>query len=740
MTFTEDALAGAAAPTGAPRLLPTAIAYLSPEFGLDQSLPLYSGGLGILAGDHLKAAADLGLPVIGVGLLYREGYFRQVLDAEGHQSEVHDLLDPIAAGLEIALAPDGAPAQIAIDLPDGRLHARIWLARHGGVRLYLLDTDLPANTEAGRAVTDRLYGGDIEHRIRQEILLGVGGVRALAALGIDAEVFHSNEGHAGFMGIERIRVLVEEAGLEPAAAIEAVRAGTVFTTHTPVPAGIDRFPNELVERYFGTGSLRTGIDLATLLEIGADPDEAGVFNMAAMGIRLAGRVNGVSRLHGDVSRLLFQRLWRGLAVEEVPIGYITNGVHAPTWVGPAVAAVLERHVGPRWASDAQGWGNVRGIDDAELWAARNAQRRTLVEAVRVRLAARGLPHAAAALDPEALTIGFARRVPTYKRLTLMLRERDRLVRLLTDADRPVQLVVAGKAHPRDEGGKRLLAEFGAFAASPEVRGRVVLLSDYDMTLGALLTQGCDAWLNTPLRPYEACGTSGMKSALNAGLNVSILDGWWDELHDGLNGWAIPSSERADLSLEDREAAEATALLALLEDDVVPAFYQREGAVPRRWLGQARGALATIGPRVLATRMVNDYLDGLYLPAAADARRLGANGHAGARTLGAYVGRVRAAWDGVHVVAVERRDASRVHATVALGTLAPGEVRVEAIISEGGRRRPAGVLHPVEADADGRAVFVGALQIAPEAGALGVRVIPHHPDLADGLGLGLVRSS
>jgi starch phosphorylase len=592
-------------PTGA---TPGVVAYLSPEFALDQALPIYSGGLGVLAGDHLKTAGDLDLPLVGVGLLYRGGYFRQELDAVGTQVEHAAGFDPVAAGLELT------DARIAIRLPGALLHARVWRARTGPVSLYLLDSDVPENAQAERDVTDVLYGGDNEHRLRQEILLGIGGVKALAALGIEPAVFHSNEGHAGFMGLERVRMLVEDHGQTRAAALAAVRAAAVFTTHTPVPAGIDRFPVRLIRRYFGRDGVPTGLPLTRLLALGADPAAPRVFDMAALGIRLADRVNGVSRLHGDVSRELFARYWAATAVEDVPIGHITNGVHPQTWVGAPMQRLLADALGERWATAPGPWSAVRAVAPATLWRARGEQRAAMLAAIAGRVAG----GRTVSLDPEALTIGFARRVPTYKRLTMMLHERERLTALLNRSDRPVQLVVAGKAHPRDMDGKRLLAAFGAFAASPEVAGRVVLLSDYDMALGAALTQGADVWLNTPLRPHEACGTSGMKSALNGGLNLSILDGWWDELYDGDNGWAIPSADDA-LEPDARDAWEADALLTLLEDEVVPAFYDRAGGVPGRWLGRVSCSLESIGPRVLGARMLRDYVTDLYEPAAAAGR-------------------------------------------------------------------------------------------------------------------------
>ena len=604
---------------------PGTIAYFSPEFGLSEALPQYSGGLGILAGDHLKAASDLGVSIVGIGLFYRNGYFRQLLTAGGAQEEEFVDLDPALLPLAPVRAADGTRVQIAIPLPGATLHAAIWRVDVGRVPLLLLDTDVPDNAPAERAVTDRLYGGDSEHRLRQEILLGMGGVKALAACGVEADLFHTNEGHAGFLGIERARELVED-GSDADHALRVVRGRTVFTTHTPVPAGIDRFSHDLMRRYFGPGGVPTGLPLEGLLALGAeaggDPD---VFNMAALGIRMAARVNGVSRLHGGVARAMFAPLWPGLPVEDVPITHVTNGVHAETWVGPEFGALYRARLGAGYGAKATGWERLAEVSDGELFEARADARLRLVDEVRRRLAAQavargddpgGRAWAASALDPQALTLGFARRVPTYKRLTLLLRERERLTRILTSAERPVQLLVAGKAHPHDGDGKRLIEEFGAFAAGHDVRHRVIMLADYDMALARVLVSGVDVWLNTPLRPLEACGTSGMKAALNGVLNLSILDGWWDECFDPAFGWAIPSAEEEGIEAGERDAREAVSILDLIEHELAPRFYERGEGLPRAWLGMIRSTVSTLAPQLLATRMLRDYVEQIYLPTAA----------------------------------------------------------------------------------------------------------------------------
>ncbi|MFD0802208.1 alpha-glucan family phosphorylase, partial [Streptomonospora algeriensis] len=686
---------------------PAAVAYFSAEYGLTAALPQYSGGLGILAGDHLKSASDLGVPVIGVGLLYQHGYFSQALSPEGWQLEDYPEIDPRGLPLSQLRDEDGAPLGIGLNLPGGRrLSARVWVARAGRVPLLLLDAaheDSPADL---RGVTDRLYGGGKEHRLRQELLLGVGGVRAVRAYcrvtGHPApEVFHMNEGHAGFLGVERVRELVDR-GLSFPEAAEAARAGTVFTTHTPVDAGIDRFDRDLVRHHFAAGdSVTPGLATEDVLRLGAEDFSGGdpeVFNMAVMGMRLAQRVNGVSRLHGAVSREMFRGLWPGFDTAEVPITAVTNGVHARTWVAEE-AQELARRVVPDAGefTSAEGWRKVTGASEAELWQMRRTLRERLIADVRERLRASWLRRGASeaelgwvddVLDPEALTIGFARRVPSYKRLTLMLRDRERLASMLLDPDRPLQIVVAGKAHPADEGGKRLIQEIVRFCDDPRVRHRIVFLPDYDMALARSLVQGCDVWLNNPLRPLEACGTSGMKSALNGGLNLSVRDGWWEEWHDGSNGWAVPTADGVE-DPDRRDAIEAAALYDLIEQQVVPLFYDFDDrGLPKRWLEMVKHTLVSLGPKVLATRMVRDYVARLYQGAADSSRALAAGDMRGARELAAWKQRVREAWPGVRVEHVEMTGSEgppliggelKVRASVALGDLSPEEVRVEVVV-------------------------------------------------------------
>ncbi|GAA3002831.1 glycosyltransferase family 1 protein [Streptomyces drozdowiczii] len=746
--------------------LPAAIAYFSPEFGVTAALPQYSGGLGILAGDHLKAASDLGVPLVGVGLLYRHGYFRQSLSRDGWQQEHYPVLDPNELPLTLMREADGTPSQVVLALPGGRsLHAQIWQAHVGRVPLLMLDSDVEENLPGEREVTDRLYGGGSEHRLLQEMLLGIGGVRAVRAYcrltGHPApEVFHTNEGHAGFLGLERIRELAT-TGLDFDSAVESVRAGTVFTTHTPVPAGIDRFDRELVARHFGEDGELTGVPAERVLELGTETypgGDPGVFNMAVMGLRLAQRANGVSTLHGAVSREMFAGLWPGFDAPEVPITSVTNGVHAPTWVAPEVYRLRAES-----GSTPGRWDSVADIPARRLWELRRTLREQLVGEVRERLHAswrhRGAQPAElgwieGVLDPDVLTIGFARRVPSYKRLTLMLRDRDRLRGLLLHPERPVQIVVAGKAHPADDGGKRLVQELVRFADDARVRHRIVFLPDYGMAMAQKLYPGCDVWLNNPLRPLEACGTSGMKAALNGCLNLSVLDGWWDEWFEPDFGWAIPTAEGGALDEDRRDDLEANALYELIEDRVAPHFYERgDEGLPGRWIEMVRRTMGTLGPKVLADRMVTEYVERLYAPAALAQRSMDA---AQARELAGWKSKVRAAWPRVavdHVEAVtptasgttaELGSTLALRVRISLGALAPDDVEVQAVagrvdssdaISEAQvfPLKPAG-----GQDLEGHWLYEGPLAL-DRTGPYGytVRVLPAHRLLGSGAELGLV---
>ncbi len=755
--------------------LPSGIGYFSMEFGVAEVLPIYSGGLGILAGDHLKAASDLGLPLIGVGLNYRSGYFRQSLTADGWQHENYPSLDPQGLPLRLLSDTTGTPVVIELPMPESRtLRARVWIAQVGRIPLLLLDSDIPENDHDMRHVTDRLYGGDQEHRIRQELLAGIGGVRAIRAFtAIEGhpvpDVFHMNEGHAGFLGLERIREFMTADNLDFDTALTIVRASTVFTTHTPVPAGIDRFPVELVERYFGDdgdSGLLPGVPLGRVLGFGSE-DDPEKFNMAHMGLRLAQRANGVSQLHGRVSREMFDELWAGFDATEVPIGSITNGVHGPTWAAREWMQLGQELAGSTEAMrEPSVWQRLQEVHPGHIWWIRSQLRARLVDDVRRRLhrawLERGaidaeLGWTATAFDPDVLTVGFARRVPTYKRLTLMLRDPEQLEALLLDEERPIQLIVAGKSHPADDAGKGLIQQIVKFADRPEVRHRIAFLPDYDISMARLLYWGCDVWLNNPLRPLEACGTSGMKSALNGGLNLSILDGWWDEWFDGDNGWAIPTAD--GLADENRrDDLEAAALYQLLRESVAPKFYDRDNdGVPTRWVEMVRHTLQSLGPKVLASRMVRDYTEQYYVPAAASLRRTLADADGlpfgRARELSAYVQRVREAWPEVEVTDVdstglpdtpELGSKLTLTAAVALAGLRPDEVVVQAVL---GRVDSADALQdPVYLDMahvgsgeGGTELFSVTLPL-PLSGSVGytVRVLPHNDLLAGDAELGLVK--
>jgi starch phosphorylase len=744
--------------------VPASIGYFSPEFGIAAVLPQYSGGLGILAGDHLKAASDLGVPIIGVGLLYRAGYFTQSLSRDGWQLERYPSIDPHGLPLVLVSEPDGTPLKIKVGLPAGRtLFAHVWKAQVGRVPLLLLDSDRAETAAAAGLVTDRLYGGAADHRLVQEMLLGVGGVRALRAYcrltGAPApEVFHTNEGHAGFLGIERIRELVAD-GLTFDEALQAVRAGTVFTTHTPVPAGIDRFTRELVTSYFDGPNATAGVPVDRILELGAESDPA-LFNMAHMGLRLAQRANGVSKLHGAVSREMFGSLWPGFDPNEVPIASVTNGVHAPTWMAREILDLAEREAGLEQLAEGAGWETVDKVPDEEIWAIRRLLRERLVDEVRRRLRTsalqRGMTEAEltwvdGVFDADVLTVGFARRVPSYKRLTLMLSDPERLRGLLLHPERPMQIVIAGKSHPADDSGKTLIQQLVRFADDAAVRHRIVFLPDYDIGMAHYLYWGCDVWLNNPLRPLEACGTSGMKSALNGGLNLSIRDGWWDEMYDGENGWAIPSAAGVT-DPHRRDELEAAAFYKLVETQVAPRFYARDtGGVPTRWVEMVRHTLKSLGPQVVATRMIRDYVRQLYAPAAHSAVRLQEHTYAQAKALAAWRSRVLAAWPGVRVQHVESSgvgDTPELGATLSLRAevdlagLAPSDVDVQAAY---GRVDDTNKLHEVRTasmtcvgNGDGLHRYEGTVPLE-RTGAFGytVRVLPHHELLASPAELGVV---
>ncbi|MCB9730243.1 MAG: alpha-glucan family phosphorylase [Deltaproteobacteria bacterium] len=675
------------------------VAYFCAEFGVSEALPIYSGGLGVLAGDHIKSASEMGVPLVGVGLLYQQGYFHQYLNEDGWQQEAPYDNDFALLPVTRARTSDDRPASVEVSIEGRSVHVRVWEAQVGRVRLLLLDTNSPRNAAADREITSQLYGGGTELRFRQEIVLGIGGVRALRALGLAPTIFHMNEGHSAFMALERIRELVAD-GMDFDTARELCAVSNVFTTHTPVPAGFDIFTVEQLAELLPDLHDQLGVTRQRLLSLGAHEGDHALlrgFNMAYLALRSAGSVNAVSSLHAEVSRGMWRPLWPGLEPSEVPIIGITNGIHTRTWVGPEMSRLLDHHLGPAWSSDTHEphvWQGVTQIPDAELWRAHEQGRERLVSFVRDRvgaqLTARGRSRAEVdaareIFDPRALTIGFARRFATYKRANLLLRQPERLRALLASTDRPIQFVFAGKAHPQDEPGKQLIKEIVHFARDPAVRRRIVFLEEYDMGVARKLVQGVDVWLNNPRRPKEASGTSGMKVVPNGGLNLSVLDGWWAEAYDSRVGWAIGAGESYEDDVDRGDAIEADLLMDLLEHQVLTEFYDRgPGEPPRRWVARMKASMSALSPRFSTSRMVQEYAERLYLPGHRNALEMEADDGAEARGLAERVRRLEAGWAavGVEEVLVEgprdlpMGDSLLVRADVRLGGLPAEDVVVE----------------------------------------------------------------
>jgi len=741
-------------------------AYFSAEFGLHESVPIYSGGLGLLAGDHLKSASDLGIPLSGVGLMYREGYFRQYLNVDGWQQERYPENDFFNLPLIPETRPDGSPLLIGVPFPGREVFVRVWRIQVGRIPLYLLDTNIPQNNADDRTITARLYGGDHEMRVRQEMILGIGGLRALIALGKTPTVCHMNEGHSAFCGLERIRLMMEEARLDFAAAREAVAAGAVFTTHTPVPAGNDIFAPQLIEHYFGEMIGRLKIDKQAFLGLGRQnpQDQNEPFCMTVLAIRLANVTNGVSKLHGSVSRKMWKSIWPELPDAEIPITSITNGIHTPSWVSADVLQLYERYLGVSWMerpADHAIWRRADSIPDAELWRTHERRRERLVAFARRRLKNqlknRGAPPAEVAradevLDPDALTIGFARRFATYKRGTLIFRNIERLTAILNNKDRPVQIIFAGKAHPRDHGGKELIAEILHTARRPEFRRRIVFLEDYDINTARMLVQGVDVWLNNPRRPLEASGTSGMKVCSNGGLNLSILDGWWVEAYAQDNGWAIGAGEEyTDLTYQDD--VESRAIYDLLEQEIVPLFWTRTSdGLPRGWLKMMKRSISSICPYFNTNRMVQEYVEKCYWPSAQRFAMLSADGLKKAAELAQWRRRLAQAWSAVRVEAVRAQGTDpmtvggllEVNARVHLGGLSPDDVEVQlfhGVVDSFGdipNPRTVPMSHNGRPEGGGPWAFHGTIPCR-SSGQHGyaVRVLPKHADLGNPFEPGLL---
>ena len=737
-----------------PEAMAVRIAYFSAEFGLTECIPNYAGGLGILAGDHLKSASDLGLPLVGVGLLYQGGYFHQYLNADGWQQETYPINDFHNLPIQPMEEQPGKPLKVHIEFPGRMLAAQVWKVQVGRVPLYLLDTNVPENQSGDRNVTGALYGGDRELRIQQEIVLGIGGMRALRALGIQPTVCHMNEGHSAFLGPERTRMMMEELGCSYHEARQVTAAGSVFTTHTPVAAGFDRFDPGLVDKYLREYARSLGLNMEQFLAYGREtPGNPGEpLNMAYMAARHSSYTNGVAKLHGLVTRKMAQPMWAGYPEDEVPIGSVTNGIHTRSWISMEMSALFNRYLGPQWGekpADTALWQRVDRIPDQELWRVHQIRRERLVHYARTRLisqvkqrggTAADVTLAGGVLAPDVLTIGFARRFATYKRATLLLRDMDRLKRILNHATRPVQILLAGKAHPHDTEGKELIRQIIRFAQDSQVRRSVVFLEDYDISVARYLVQGADVWLNAPRRPNEASGTSGMKLLANGGLNLSILDGWWDEAYDPEVGWAIGKGEEYD-NPEHQDLVESEALYHLLEKDVVPLFYDRDSlGIPRGWLAKMKASMRRLTPVFSTNRMVAEYAERFYLPAACRLVRL-AGDKARVRSLMDWRKRLRVHGDEVKVVHVDVDGGSReflvgsrvkVSARVRLGGVATGDVRVQAYfgaITADGQIGKGSHVDLAQVRSDGAdQIYEGQVECA-QSGSCGfaVRVVPFHED-------------
>jgi len=740
--------------TGAGSAIKNPVAYFSAEFGFHESIPNYSGGLGILAGDHCKSASDLDLNFVAIGLLYRHGYFKQQIDKEGVQEAVN--LNQNFHDLPIREVRRGdANLLISVRTLDREVFAKIWQLQVGRVSLYLLDTETPENNAEDRLITAELYGGDLEMRMRQEIMLGIGGVKALSALGIEADVFHMNEGHSAFLALERIRLNIVERKLDFYSALQVVAAANVFTTHTPVPAGNDSFPREMMRKYFAQFAKELNIPFDELFSFGqtrVNPSDP--FSMTILALRLSRHANGVSKLHGEVTRSLWKDVWTGVPVHEVPITSITNGVHTKTWMAPEFSALYRKYLRD-WEehlTEPDFWRGVIDIPDTQLWETHQKLKLRLVEFVRERIRMRrervgespeALRSANQILDPEILTIGFARRFATYKRGALLFSNQERLHRLLNDTTRPVQFIFAGKAHPRDEAGKALIQEVYKFSRQAGLENRLVFVEDYDSYIARRLVQGVDLWLNHPLRPLEASGTSGMKLAPNGGLNLSVLDGWWREGYNGNNGWAIgPEIENG--TIEFQNEVDASSLYQLLENQIIPLYYAKpDGKLPLAWLQLMRESIRSVTPVFNTHRMVKEYTERLYIPAAKSHKDFSRDNCAAATHLSQWKSKIRKDWPQVRIQDVQIGNTDRQNIPVGeslqlstrvhLGAVDPKHVRVEAYHGEsenGGIKNPAvTILAESSQNGDGSYVYQGSVPAA-ESGAYGfsVRVVPTHPHL------------
>jgi starch phosphorylase len=740
--------------TGGGAALKKPVAYFSAEFGFHESIPNYSGGLGILSGDHCKSASDLDLNFVAVGLLYRHGYFRQEIDKEGIQHAVslnqnfhHLPLREVRSGDE--------PLRISLRVLDQEVRARVWELRVGRINLYLLDTDIPENSAENRRITAELYGGDLEMRMRQEIVLGIGGVHVLNALGLEPEVFHMNEGHSAFLALERIRRLVAERNLDFYSALQVAASANIFTTHTPVPAGNDSFPREMMLKYFGSFAREIGLPFDEFFSFGQTrTNTTDPFSMTILALRMSRHSNGVSKLHGEVSRGLWKDVWAGVPHHEVPITSVTNGIHTKTWMAPEFSALYDKYLG-NWEENLTNedfWRRVIDIPDAVLWDTHQKLKLRLVQFVRERVrkqrerigeSPESIRGANRLLDPEILTIGFARRFATYKRGALLFSDKERLKKLLNDTTRPVQFIFAGKSHPRDEGGKALIQEVYKFSREEEFLGRIVFVEDYDTYIARRLVQGVDLWLNNPLRPLEASGTSGMKAPPNGGLNLSVLDGWWCESYNGNNGWAIGGEIKTG-GVDFQSEVDSASLYQLLENQIIPLYYAKpDGKLPLAWLQLMRESIRSVTPVFNTHRMVKEYAERLYIPAEKSHQNLSGNHCTAATDLSQWKSKMRKDWPQVQIndVQVSNQDRQNIpvgeslklSARIHLGRVDPKHVRVEAYhgeVENGGIRNPAvTALNEAGPNGDGSYIYEGSVP-ASESGAYGfsVRVIPTHPNM------------
>ncbi len=731
------------------------IAYFSMEFGIAEALQNYSGGLGVLSGDHLKSASDLGIPLVGVGLLYQEGYFQQYLNADGWQQESYPINDYANLPLTLQRDANGDPIKISVPMPGRQLYAVIWKAQVGRIALYLLDSNIPDNTRSeDRDLTDRLYGGDRRTRIRQEILMGIGGIRALDALGIRPSVCHMNEGHSAFLLLERIRQLMKEQDLTFQEAKDITAAGMVFTVHTPVPAGLERFGFDLIDEHFTDYMKELGLSRKEFLDLGRESmGDYELFSLSVMALENASCANGVAKLHGVVSRDMWSWMYPQLPVHEIPIDAITNGIHVQTWISQEMGLLFDRYLDPAWRTEdwsADSWAGVEEIPDDELWRTHVRRRERLVSFVRQRLRAQlervGAPPseveaAEEVLNPEALTIGFARRFATYKRATLLFRDIDRLKRILTNADRPVQIIFAGKAHPHDTAGKELIREIVNQARSSELRYSVVFIENYDMNIARFLVQGVDVWLNTPRRPKEASGTSGMKVIYNGGLNCSILDGWWAEGYSPDVGWAIGNGEEYDeAQWENQDHIESQALYNLLENDIIPTFYNRERyGLPRDWIAKMKNSIRKLGPYFTTHRMVQEYTDQYYMPSYARFSEMTHPNFDNGTAYAAWHKHIESFWGDVRVTQVLVSENNikvgtelHIDAAVQLGKLTPDDVLVQLYygsLDTHGHIDSSGKAINMEFDKKGQdGIYHFRTQLTYMTSGnqgVSVRVIPHH---------------